>query len=250
MNRRLVSLARGALLAALMAGTLAHPHQTPPGDVYPVVTPSDRGFVVMYRSSLEDRYYAQPYGLDGKPSAAKKSVPKSKVPLSVRTVNRWRRPKGLSPDKEKAVLEVIFLGYGTVAGAMSDGTSAEWIRMVKGDASLCRLRIATLAQRCEPLGRVLDGPMGIELLDEPLERGSERAVFWVNEARQLMFSSWELYSDAPVRTRLVGDGFTWNTSLASAVNGDVALVAAHLPDTKGLFHIRTWTAPWPVTANK
>lgn len=246
MNHGLRCLVRAALLATSMVGPLAHSHQTPPGDVYPVVTRSERGFVVTYRSSLEDRYYAQPHGLDGQPSAAKKPVPKSKVPSSVRTVNRWRRPKGLPADKEQAVLGVIFLGYGTVAGTISDGTSAEWIRMVQGDASLCRVRIDTLAQRCEPLGRVLDGPMGLELLDEPLERGSERAVFWVNEARQLMFSSWELYSDAPARTRLVGDGFTWNTDLASAVNGDVALVAAHLPDSKGLFHIRTWTAPWPV----
>lgn len=93
MNWRLVSRVRAALLAALMAGTLAHSHQTPPGDVYPVVTRSEHGFVVTYRSSLEDRYYAQPHGLDGKPSAAKTSVPKSKVPPTVRTVNTWRRPK-------------------------------------------------------------------------------------------------------------------------------------------------------------
>ena len=127
MNRRLVPRVRAALLAASMAGTLAHSHQTPPGDVYPVVTRSERGFVVTYRSSLEDRYYAQPHGLDGQPSAAKKSVPKSKVPSSVRTVNKWRKPKNFPADKEKAVLQAIFVGYGTVAGTMSDGTSAEWI---------------------------------------------------------------------------------------------------------------------------
>ncbi|MCY1075063.1 hypothetical protein [Archangium lansingense] len=63
-----------------------------------------------------------------------------------------------------------------------------------------------------------------------------------------MFASWVAYSEAPVQTRLVGDGFDMDTSLSSAVNGNVALVAAHLPDSKGLFHIRTWTAPWPVTS--
>jgi len=246
MTRRFVPLARAALLAAWIAGTAAHSHQTPPGDVYPVVTRADRGFVVTYRSSIENRNYAQPYGLDGKPSAAKKAIPKSEVPSPVRTVNKWPRPKGLSADKEQAVLRVIFLGYGTTAGVVTDGTSAEWIRMTNGDASLCRLRISTLEQRCEPLGRVLDGPMGLELLDEPLARGSERAVFWVNEQRQLMFSSWERYSEVPVRTRLVGDGFSTNTWLASAVNGDVALVAAHLPGPKGLFRIHTWTTLWPV----
>lgn len=246
MTGRLVSLTRGALLAAWMAGTAAHSHQTPPGDVYPVVTRTDRGFTVTYRSSSEDRAYAQPYGLDGKPSAGKKVIPTSELPTPVRTVNRWPRPKGMSADTEQAVLKVIFLGYGTTAGVVSDNTSAEWIRIVKQDASLCRLRIATLEQRCTPLGRVLDGPMGLELLDEPLARGSERAVFWVNERSQLMFSSWERYSDAPVRTRLVGDGFSWNTDLSSAVNGEVALVAAHLPGPDGLFRIRTWTTPWPM----
>ncbi|WP_375771249.1 hypothetical protein NR798_10225 [Archangium gephyra] len=243
---RLASLARGALLAALLAGPLAHSHQTPPGDVYPIVTREDHGFTVTYRSSLEDRYFAQPYDLDGKPSAEKKVIPRSKVPLEVRTVNRWPRVKGMSADTELAVLRVIFLGYGTNAGIVSDGSSVEWIRMVRGEALLCRLRISTLEQRCTQLGRVLDGPMGMELLDEPLQRGSERAVLWVNEYHQLMFSSWETYSHGPVRTRLVWNEIFPDTSLASAVNGSVALVAVHLPDERGLFRIRTWTVPWPV----
>ncbi len=239
------SVARGVLLAVWMAGTLAHSHQTPPGDVYPAVTRTDQGFLVTHRSSVDGRHFAQPYGPDGKPSAEKKVIPASQAPASIRTVNRWPRVKGMSAETELAVLRAIFPGFGTNAGIVSDGTNVEWIRMYRGEALLCHLRIATLEQRCAPFGRVLDGPMGIELLDEPLQRGSQRAVFWVNEYYQLVFSTWELYSSGPVQTRLVWNEFGGDTSLSSAVNGDVALVAAHVPEMDGLFRIHTWTMRWP-----
>ena len=244
MASSLVHTARAALLAALLAGTVARSHQTPLGDVYPVVTPRDRGFVVTYRSSLENLFYSQAYGLDGRPSSEKRPVHESKVPTRARSVNSSRGLKGIPSDKVRAVHAAIF--QGTSTGAVSDGTTAEWIRITKEDASLCRLWISTLEQRCVRLGKVLDGPMGLPLLAEPLERGAERAVFWISPEGGLMFSSWARYSEAPVQTQRVGGEWTWNTSLASAVSGDTALLAAHLPDTEGVFRIRTWTLQWPV----
>jgi hypothetical protein len=244
---RVGAVAHGVLLAVWMTGTLAHAHQTPPGDVYPDVNRSDQGFVVTYQSSLDDRYFSQPYGLDGKPSAEAKVIPESKVPPTLRTVNRWPRVKGMSAETEEAVLRRIFLGYGTNAGIVSDGTNVEWIRIDhRGEALRCHLRIASLEQRCTRFGQILDGPMGLSLIAEPLQNGSERGVFWINEYYQLVFSTWEPYSYGPVRTRLVWNEFGPETSLSSAVNGDVAMVAAHVPNEKGLFQIRTWTMRWPV----
>ena len=241
-------MARVALLVTLLAGSVARAHQTPPGDVYPVVTSGDRGFVVTYRSSLEDRFYSQDYGLDGKPSGEKRLIAESQVPTRVRSVNSSRGLKGSPSGKLRAVLGAIF--QGTTTGAVSDGKTAEWIRITREDASLCRLSISTLEQRCVRLGKVLDGPMGLSLLDEPLERGAGRAVFWISAEGLLMFSAWERYSDAPVQTQRVGGEWSWNTSLASAVSGDTALLAAHLPDAQGVFRIRTWTVPWPVSGGQ
>lgn len=246
MTGRRFSVTRGVLLAVWMASPLAHSHQTPPGDVYPTVTRTDGGFLVTYRSSPERRHFAQPYGLDGKPSAEAKVIPESQAPLSVRTVNRWPRIQGMSAETEQAILRRIFLGYGTNAAIVNDGTNVEWIHMYRGEALLCHLRIAPLEQRCTRFGQVLDGPMGMELLGEPLQHGSERGVFWVNEYHQLMFSTWERFSNGPVRTRLVWNELVRNTWLASAVNGDVAMVAAHVPGKGGWFRIRTWTMRWPV----
>lgn len=237
---------RGVLLAAWMTGTLAHAHQTPPGEVYPDVRRSEQGFVVTYRSSIEDRYYSRPYGLDGKPSAEPKVIPESKVPPTVRTVNRWPKVPGMSAETEQAVLKRVFLGFGTTAAVISDGTNVEWIHIhYRGDALRCILKIATLEQRCTQFGKVLDGPMGIPLIAEPLQNGSERGVFWINEYYQLVFSTWETYSYGPARTRLVWNEFGMDTSLTSAVNGDVAMVAAHVPNEKGLFQVATWTMRWP-----
>ncbi|KFA86907.1 hypothetical protein [Archangium violaceum] len=236
---------RGVLLAAWMTGTLAHAHQTPPGEVYPDVRRSEQGFVVTYRSSIEDRYFSRPYGLDGKPSAEPKVIPESKVPPTIRTVNRWPKVPGMSDETEQAVLERVFLGFGTSAAIVSDGRNVEWIRIYRGEALRCILKIATLEQRCIRFGQILDGPMGLSLLAEPLWNGSERGVFWINEYYQLVFSTWEAYSHGPVRTRLVWNEFGPDTSLTSAVNGDVAMVAAHVPNEKGLFQVATWTMRWP-----
>jgi len=99
----LVHAVRAGLLAAFFAGTVALSHQTPPGDVYPVVTPMDGGFVVTYRSSLENRFYSRAYGLDGRPLAEKRPVPESKVPTRARSVNSSRGLKGIPSDKAHAV---------------------------------------------------------------------------------------------------------------------------------------------------
>ncbi|AKJ01067.1 hypothetical protein ATI61_114224 [Archangium gephyra] len=244
-NPQVGAVARGVLLAAWMTGALAHAHQTPPGDVYPNVTRSDQGFVVTYRSSIDGRSFSQPYGLDGKPSTEAQVIPASKAPPSFRTANRWPRVPGMSAETEQAVLRRVFLGYGTSTAIVSDGANVEWIHIYRGEALRCHLRIASLEQRCAAFGRILDGPMGIELIAEPLQQGSERGVFWINEYYQLVFSTWTPYSYGPVRTRLVWNEFGPETSLSSAVNGDVALVAAHVPNQKGLFQIQTWTVRWP-----
>jgi hypothetical protein len=245
-NLQVGAVARGVLLAVWMTGTLAHAHQTPPGNVYPNVTRSEQGFVVTYRSSLEDRHFSRPYGLDGKPSAEAKVIPASKVPPTLRTVNRWPKVPGMSAETEQAVLPRVFLNYGTTVAVVSDGTNVEWIHISHlGEARRCHLRIANLEQRCSAFGKVLDGPMGLSLITEPLQNGSERGIFWINEYHQLVFSTWVPYSYGPVHTRLVWNEFGWDTSLSSAVNGDVALVAAHVPNEKGLYQIETWAMRWP-----